>query len=66
MTFFHPVTAWILQYANGHRDRCNIATHLLGIPLIFLSICVLMLGGASSLAGRTPTLTWAKLARTSL
>ena len=66
MTLFHPATALMVQYAHYHRDRRNIATHLLGIPLIFLSIGVLMLGPTGSVAGRTLTLAWAMWALTSL
>jgi uncharacterized membrane protein YGL010W len=56
----------MVQYAHYHRDRRNIATHLLGIPLIFLSIGVLLLGPAWSVAGQTLTLAWAMWALTSL
>jgi uncharacterized membrane protein YGL010W len=56
----------MVQYAHYHRDRRNIATHLLGIPLIFLSIGVLLLGPAWSVAGQTVTLAWAMWALTSL
>lgn len=41
------------QYAAYHRDRRNIATHLVGIPLIFLSIALFLV---HPLAGE---LTWA-------
>jgi uncharacterized membrane protein YGL010W len=66
MTLFHPATALMVQYAHCHRDRRNIATHLLGIPLIFLSVGVLMLGPTWSVAGQTLTLAWAMWALTSL
>ena len=66
MTLFRPATPLMVQYAHYHRDRRNIATHLLGIPLIFLSIGVLLLGPAWSVAGQTVTLAWAMWALTSL
>jgi uncharacterized membrane protein YGL010W len=66
MSLFHPATALMVQYAHYHRDRRNIATHLLGIPLIFLSLGVLMLGPTLSVAGQTLTLAWAMWALTSL
>ena len=66
MTLFRPATPLMVQYAHYHRDRRNIATHLLGIPLIFLSIGVLLLGPAWSVAGQTLTLAWAMWALTSL
>jgi uncharacterized membrane protein YGL010W len=66
MTLFRPATGLMVQYAHYHRDRRNIATHLLGIPLISLSIGVLMLGPTWSVAGQTLTLAWAVWALTSL
>lgn len=42
----------LATYAAYHRDRRNIATHLVGIPMIVLAVCVLLarpgvvLGGA--------------------
>ena len=66
MTLFRPATNLMVQYAHYHRDRRNIATHVVGIPLIFLSIGVLMLGPAWSVAGQTLTLAWAMWGLTSL
>jgi uncharacterized membrane protein YGL010W len=66
MTLFRPATTLMVQYAHYHRDRRNIASHLLGIPLIVLSIGVLLLGPAWSMAGQTVTLAWALWALTSL
>ncbi len=37
------------QYAEYHRDRRNIATHFVGIPLIVFSVAVLL--------ARSPVLT---------
>ena len=66
MTLFRPATPLMVQYAHYHRDRRNIATHLVGIPLIFLSIGVLLLSPAWSVAGQTLTLAWTMWALTSL
>jgi uncharacterized membrane protein YGL010W len=66
MTLFHPATALMVQYAHYHRDRRNIATHLVGIPLIFLSIGVLLLGPTWLVAGQTLTLAWLLWGFTSL
>ena len=35
---FRPATELMVQYAAYHRDRRNIATHFLGIPLIVFAI----------------------------
>ena len=40
---FRPANVLLTQYAAYHRDRRNIATHFVGIPLIVLSIGVLLL-----------------------
>ena len=46
----------MVQYAHYHRDRRNIATHLLGIPLIVLALGVWL---AVPLPGTGLTLAWA-------
>ncbi|HEX4509289.1 MAG TPA: Mpo1-like protein [Burkholderiaceae bacterium] len=37
---FRPATELMVQYARYHRDRRNIATHFLGIPLIVFAVGV--------------------------
>ena len=32
----------LAQYAAYHRDRCNIATHFVGIPMIVLALCIFL------------------------
>jgi len=49
-------TTLLVQYAQYHRDRRNLATHLVGIPLIVVSIGVL-LAIRMPLAGQE--ITWA-------
>ncbi|WP_416547263.1 DUF962 domain-containing protein [Limnohabitans sp. DCL3] len=66
MTLFRSATQLMVQYAHYHRDRRNITTHLLGIPLIVLSMGVLLRGPAWAVAGQTLTLAWALWALTSL
>jgi uncharacterized membrane protein YGL010W len=39
---FRPATELMVQYATYHRDRRNIATHFLGIPLIVLAIGIFL------------------------
>ena len=39
---FRSATELMVQYARYHRDRRNIATHFVGIPLIVFSIGVLL------------------------
>jgi uncharacterized membrane protein YGL010W len=42
---FRPALDLLVQYAHYHRDRRNIATHFVGIPLIVFAIGVLLARG---------------------
>lgn len=46
---FRPAIDLLAQYAAYHRDRRNIATHFVGIPLIVFAIGVLL--GRASVGG---------------
>lgn len=37
-----PLETALAAYGEYHRDRRNVATHLLGIPMIFLAVIVLL------------------------
>ncbi len=39
---FRPALPLLQQYADYHRDRRNIATHLVGVPMIVFGVCVLL------------------------
>src|SRR3990167_8348546 len=41
----------LAQYAAYHRDRRNIATHFIGIPLIVLAVAVLLSRPGVALVG---------------
>jgi len=41
-TPFRPATALLKQYAEYHRDRRNILTHFVGVPMIVLGVLVLL------------------------
>lgn len=45
------LTDHLAQYATYHRDRRNIATHFVGIPLIVLSVVVLLARPSFDVAG---------------
>lgn len=45
----------LTSYAAYHRDRRNIATHLIGVPMIMLSILILLARPAFEVAGVTVT-----------
>lgn len=52
-SLFRPALDLMAQYAAYHRDRRNIATHFVGIPLIVFAISVL-LARAEFTVGDTP------------
>ncbi|MEO7245099.1 MAG: Mpo1-like protein [Rubrivivax sp.] len=57
-TPFRPATTLLTQYAEYHRDRRNIATHLVGVPLIVFGIGVLLSRPAFEFAGLALTPAW--------
>lgn len=46
----------LAQYAAYHRDRRNIATHFVGIPMIVLATCIFLSRPAFSLFGVSASL----------
>ncbi len=59
---FRPALALLQQYAEYHRDQRNIATHLVGVPMIVFAICVLLDRTQFELGGWHLTLSWLVLA----
>jgi uncharacterized membrane protein YGL010W len=57
-SFFRSAEVLMVQYAHYHRDRRNIVTHFVGIPLIFLAIGVLLASPVWSVAGVALTPAW--------
>lgn len=50
-SLFRPALDLMAQYAAYHRDRRNIATHFVGIPLIVFAVSVLFARAEFALAG---------------
>src|SRR5690349_15596374 len=48
----------MMRYAEYHRDRRNIASHFVGIPMIVFSIGVLLARPTFELAGLPATPAW--------
>ena len=46
-----PLAASLARYGEYHRDRRNVATHLVGIPMIFLAVVILLSRPAGSVGG---------------
>ena len=54
-SLFRSADDLMVQYARYHRDRRNIATHFVGIPLIVFAACVLMARAGVTVSGRHVT-----------
>jgi len=61
---FRPALDLLAQYAEYHRDRRNIQTHLVGVPLIVFAIGVLLSRPAVEVAGLALTPAWVVFALT--
>jgi hypothetical protein len=48
---FRPAVDLLKQYAEYHRDRRNIVTHFVGVPMIVFAIGVLLAGVSFTLGG---------------
>jgi uncharacterized membrane protein YGL010W len=55
---FRSATELINQYAEYHRDRRNIVTHFLGVPMIVFAVGVLLAGLSFTVAGTVLTVAW--------
>ncbi|MDD0838291.1 DUF962 domain-containing protein [Curvibacter sp. HBC61] len=51
-------TELLTQYAHYHRDRRNIATHLVGVPMIVLALGVLLARASLDVAGLPLSAAW--------
>jgi len=58
LSFFRSAEVLMVQYAHYHRDRRNIATHFVGVPLIFLAIGLLLTSPVWWVAGVALTPAW--------
>ncbi len=55
---FRSATELLNQYAEYHRDRRNIVTHFIGVPMIVFGLGVLLAGTSFMLAGLVLTPAW--------
>ncbi|MFN0186821.1 MAG: DUF962 domain-containing protein [Aquabacterium sp.] len=63
---FRPANELLVQYAQYHRDRRNIVTHFIGIPLIVYAIGVLLARPTMAVGGMAVSLAWAVWALSTL
>ncbi len=57
-SLFRPAIDLLKQYAEYHRDRRNIVTHFVGVPMIVFAIGVLLAGVSFTLGGLAVTPAW--------
>ena len=57
-TPFRSATELLKQYAEYHRDRRNIFTHLVGVPMIVFGVGVVLAKPAFTLGALTLTPAW--------
>lgn len=55
------VTELLVSYARYHRDRRNVATHLVGVPMIIFAVAIFMAPLRVVVGGASFTLAWAVL-----
>jgi len=57
-TPFRPAFELLAQYAEYHRDRRNIVTHFIGVPMIVFAVGVLLAAPVFTVAGLALTPAW--------
>ncbi len=57
-SLFRPAIDLLKQYAEYHRDRRNIVTHFVGVPMIVFAVGVFLAGASFTLAGLAITPAW--------
>ena len=65
-SFTRPAFDLLVQYARCHRDRRNITTHLVGVPMIVFAASVLLSRAAVQIGSVKTTAAWLTLALLSL
>ena len=57
-SLFLPADELMVHYARYHRDQRNIATHMVGVPMIVFGLGVLLARGQLDLGGGSLNLAW--------
>ena len=57
-SLFRPAFELLVQYARYHRDRRNIATHLVGVPMVVFAGGLLLARGGVEVGGMKTSLAW--------
>lgn len=64
--YFRPAVDLLAAYARAHRDRRNIQTHVVGVPMMVFAAGVLLSWPALTVGGWMLTPAWALLALAAL
>ena len=65
-TPFRTANDLLSQYAEYHRDRRNILTHFIGVPMIVFGVGVLLAAWSFNVAGMALSAAWVVFALTAL
>ena len=65
-TPFRTANDLLSQYAKYHRDRRNILTHFIGVPMIVFGVGVLLAAWSFNVAGMALSAAWVVFALTAL
>ena len=65
-TPFRPAVDLLKQYAEFHRDRRNIVTHFVGVPMVVFAVGVFLAGVSFTLGGLALTPAWLAFAAVGL
>ena len=57
-SLFLPASKLMVRYARYHRDQRNIATHMVGVPMIVFGLGVLLARGQLNLGSGSLSLAW--------
>ena len=57
-SLFRSASELLVHYARHHRDQRNIATHLIGVPMIVFGLGVLLARGQLNLGAGSLNLAW--------
>ena len=57
-TPFRPALTLLTQYAEYHRDRRNILTHFVGVPMIVFGVLAMLTWPVFQVTGLTLTAAW--------
>lgn len=55
-------TDLLIDYARDHRDRRNIASHFVGVPLVVFAVAALLARARFGLAGHEVSMAWVGVA----